>query len=227
MVGAKEEQISEDRVELDTIIGLESRITAALDRIAGAAAANAVAAAANAAPDPALAEAEARIDALSAELSAASDARAAADAEAERLRGELATVQASAADASAMQHLREKADRLRNERNTIRDERDKMAEELDAFHAGATGQAEKQEAAEMLAALRELRQANEDLRAQSEAMRQAAASGEGAPAPETLNAAMAAELLSLRAERAADAAEMQIILDELRPLSEPEGHVNA
>ncbi|MEM1273823.1 MAG: hypothetical protein AAGF88_08400 [Pseudomonadota bacterium] len=216
--------MSEDRVDLDTIIALESRINAALDRISGAVAVQVVVAA-NPEPDPALVAAEARIEALSADLAAAQAAaedQAGLAAEIERLTAELGGDQAAGGEAEELALLRERADRLRAERNAIREERDALAEELDSYRSGSAAPAEQavSEMPELVSALRDLRTANAELSRQSEAMRHAAAAGDGAPPPDTLNAAMAAELLSLRAERAADAAEMQLILDELRPLTE-------
>lgn len=216
--------MSEDGLDLDTIIALEGRITAALDRIAGAAAVNAVAA--QGADDAAaLAEAQARADGLATELS---EAQARADAVAEelataqdgraRLEIELAAAQEGASDAQELGLLREKTERLRQERGALREERDGLAEELDMFRSASGG-----EPAALLKALRDLRQANAALRDRCEELRKAAVDAAGAPPPDTLDAAMAAELLSMRAERAADAAEMQLILDELRPMTEGVG----
>ncbi|MBF9036514.1 hypothetical protein HKCCE2091_19925, partial [Rhodobacterales bacterium HKCCE2091] len=122
--------------------------------------------------------------------------------------------------------LRQRVQRLRDERNKIRDERDELAEELDSYRLGgapaSSGAAEDAAAADtpedLIAALRDLRAANAELAERSEAMRQAAVAGEGAPGPDLLNAAMAAELLSLRAEKAANAVEMDRILSDMRPL---------
>ena len=250
--------MAEDGLELDSIIALEGRITAALDRIAGAAAANAVAAkgaddagdlaAATAQSDALatelsevsgrvetleaeLAAAQARADGLETELAAAQAAqdgmRAETDAAAGELRAELEAAQAALAaaeaqdgDADTLAELQEKADRLRSERDETRAARDGLAEELDAYRSAALG-----EPAALVQALRSLRGANAALRDSCEDLRKSAMTGDVAPSADSLDAAMAAEILSLRAERAADAAEMQLILDELRPLTE--GAANA
>lgn len=214
--------------DLDTINQLQGRITAALDRIAGAAAANAVAAQ-SPEPDPRVVELEAKVQELTAAVTAAETvaaeaetARADAAVELENLKQaqEEASARVASDQNTEMEALRGKADRLRDERNAIRDERDTLAEELDGYRNGTASGAEESGPAGLLQAIRDLRQANSDLRAESEGLRQSAVAGEGAPAPDTLNAAMAAELLSLRAERAADAAEMQLILDELAQMTE-------
>lgn len=203
----------DDGPDLDAIIALESRITAALDRIAGAAAVNAVAAQ-SAGPDPRVADLEAQIETLKTDLA---EAQAAAGAGSGLDPSDMAPDQGTETEL-----LRQKAERLRSERNAIRDERDALAEELDRYRSGVEGGP-----AGLLSALRDLRRANADLRSECETLRQAAVAGADAPSPDTLNAAMAAELLSLRAERAADAAEMRLILDELTPMTQASGAADA
>ena len=237
--------MSEDGLDLDTIIALEGRITAALDRIAGAAAANAVAA--QSAGEPSgelqaqtetlagelaeaktkaeefgseLSEALSQIEGLSSKLSDAEAAQEALRSELDASKAALAEAHEQAGDAGELATAQEKADRLRTERDEIRQERNALAEELDAYRSAAAG-----EPAALLQALRDLRRANAALRESSETLRKSAMAGAGAPAPESFDAAIAAELLSLQAERAADAAEMQLILDELRPMTE--GAANA
>lgn len=204
----------DDGPDLDAIIALESRITAALDRIAGAAAVNAVAAQ-SAGPDPRVAELEEQVETLTAAVAEAEAAR-------DGLASDLEAAQSTADEGAELDVQREKAERLRGERDAIRDERDGLAEELDRYRSGAEGGPSG-----LLSALRELRRANAELRSECEILRQGAVAGADAPSPDTLNAAMAAELLSLRAERAADAAEMQLILDELTPMTQANGAADA
>lgn len=209
--------MSEDGLDLDAVIALEGRITAALDRIAGAAAVNAVAAQ-SAEETAALADAQARVEELNQELAAAKDAQEALQAEVTAAKAALSDVPAADDNAAELATLQEKTERLRGERASLRDERDGLAEELDAYRSAANG-----EPGGLLTALRDLRQANVALRQSCETLRKAAAQEAGAPSPDALDTAMAAELLSMQAERAADAAEMRLILDELRPMTEGAG----
>ncbi|MBF9032384.1 hypothetical protein HKCCE3408_18445 [Rhodobacterales bacterium HKCCE3408] len=237
--------MAEDSVDLDTIVTLEGRITAALDRIAAAAAVVAIGGREADAPDPGMAEASAALDAARAETEAlreriaeleaaagdssaleAAEARVAeleaalhdAQSRATEMGAELDRARGDAGDGEKLVLLQQRVARLKEERNNIRDERDALAEELDNYRAGVIGgDAAGESPAETLAALRDLRAANAELSRQCEALRQEAVTGEGAPSPETLDAAMAAELLALRAERAADAAELEQVLAELRP----------
>jgi len=229
--------MSEDSPDLETIFALENRITAALDRIAGAAAVNAVAAQ-SADDGSAAAELQARVEALSEELTAATaraeglsdelaaaqsgrqaaeDAQAALETELKATKDSLVAAETASADTDALAVAEEKANRLRGERDAIRAERDTLAEELDAFRSAASG-----EPAALVAAFRAMRQANADLRSANESLRQGAA--RGTAGADAIDAAMASEVLSLRAERAADAAEMQLILEELRPMTEGVGN---
>lgn len=68
--------------------------------------------------------------------------------------------------------------------------------------------------------LQQLRQVNAELRDINDQLRQSAQAG--VSEPHLINKAMLAELEALRANRAADAAEMDAILEELRPILEEE-----
>lgn len=66
--------------------------------------------------------------------------------------------------------------------------------------------------------IQKLRQANAELRANNVKLREALATG--IAEPELINKAMAAELDALRALRAADAAEVDLVIDALTPIIE-------
>ncbi|QBX99809.1 hypothetical protein E2K80_02920 [Rhodophyticola sp. CCM32] len=146
----------------------------------------------------------------------------------EELRGKMAELDAAAgsvtsdpADIETITRLegevvvlRRRAKRLRTESQAAQQARDEAQDALDELRAReGDGGAETTLRGE----LRQLRLANAALRDASQEMRQIAARGDAVD-PDLLNAAMAAELVTLKAERAADAAEMQDILDELTPL---------
>ncbi len=119
--------------------------------------------------------------------------------------------------------LRRRIQRLREERNALQEERTEAREQLDEVQgkldqleaiAGPGGGADKE--------LTRLRQSNSALRDTIEEMREgigndAVANGD------LVTAALAAELESLRAERAVDAAEARAILAEIRPVLDKEG----
>jgi len=119
--------------------------------------------------------------------------------------------------------LRRRIQRLREERNGYRAERTEAREQLDEVQgkldqleaiAGPGGGAAKE--------MTRLRQSNRALRDTIEEMREGI--GNDAVANSDLvTAALAAELESLRAERAADAAEAQAILAEIRPVLDAGG----
>ena len=119
--------------------------------------------------------------------------------------------------------LRRRIQRLREERNGYRAERTEAREQLDEVQgkldqleaiAGPGGGAAKE--------MTRLRQSNRSLRDTIEEMREGI--GNDAVANSDLvTAALAAELESLRAERAADAAEAQAILAEIRPVLDAGG----
>lgn len=75
--------------------------------------------------------------------------------------------------------------------------------------------------------MQRLRKANALLREQLRALTEAAVAGGTAPAGAQINKALAAELEALRAERAAEAAELDAILSALEPLVEEGGLPNA
>lgn len=85
----------------------------------------------------------------------------------------------------------------------------------------ASREAEQKERAEVLARLdgelQSLRKANQQLRDNNTALR--AANAEGVAEPDLINKAMMAELDGLRATRAADRAEMDVLLHELSQLT--------
>ncbi|WP_147450665.1 coiled-coil domain-containing protein [Rhodophyticola porphyridii] len=148
----------------------------------------------------------------------------------EELRGKVAEADtASSADAgdpadkdriaqleNEVEILRRRVKRLRSESHAAMAARDEAQDALDELRASDSDGAAMPEAA-LRAELRKLRLANAELVATSEEMRRNAAAGDAVDA-DLLNAALAAELLALKAERAADAAEMQDIVDELTPL---------
>ena len=90
----------------------------------------------------------------------------------------------------------------------------KLAELESNVEAGRT------RAARMDRELQRLRQVNAELRSNNAALREALAAG--VSEPHLVNKAMLAELEALRATRAADAAEMDAILDELTPIIKKE-----
>ena len=123
--------------------------------------------------------------------------------------------------------LRRRIQRLREERNGYRAERTEAKEQLDEVQ-GRLDQLEAVAGPGGGGAAREmtrLRQSNRALRDTIEEMREGI--GNDAVANSDLvTAALAAELESLRAERAADAAEAQAILAEIRPVLDA-GEANA
>jgi len=92
-----------------------------------------------------------------------------------------------------------------------------LKEQLDGQRATQTAQSQSQQA--RLAALDEelqkLRAANLSLREMNDKLR---AAGSGGVSPELHDASLAAEVAALEAQRAADMAEMDVIIAELRPL---------
>lgn len=89
----------------------------------------------------------------------------------------------------------------------------------------ASVEANRKRAAGMDRELQRLRQVNADLRDINEQLRKAVEAG--VSEPHLVNKAMMAELEALRATRAADAAEMDAILGELRPIIEQEAEEDA
>ncbi len=148
--------------------------------------------------------AEAKADELAArveELQAALAAQPAADADADMTASAVAPGEGDDV-------LRRRAARLRDERNAARAEQDRLADLLDAVDGPVDEPA-------LLAELRALRLANAELRETGEDLRAQIARSGAAPDPDMLNAAVAAELLALKAERAADAAELKDILAQV------------
>lgn len=92
----------------------------------------------------------------------------------------------------------------------------KLAELESNVEAGRT------RAARMDRELQRLRQVNAELRSNNARLREAVAAG--VSEPHLVNKAMLAELEALRATRAADAAEMDAILDELTPIIKKEAN---
>ncbi|MCU0907824.1 MAG: hypothetical protein MUF73_10330 [Rhodobacteraceae bacterium] len=114
------------------------------------------------------------------------------------------------------------AERAANEQleervRAIKERQEKVVGRLEAEAAGL-----RAALAERDAAFEGLRAANDRLRANNTALREAILAG--VAEPEMVNRAMAHELDGLRAARAADRAEVDLILAELRPLVEEAPH---
>lgn len=128
---------------------------------------------------------------------------------------------AAAAPSEAEARIAELEDALETERTTnaqltervraIREKQETMVSALETKVARLTRQVD---AAAL--ELQRLKQANEDLRDVNHTLSLAAA--EGVAQPELINHALMTELEALRAARAADLAEMDDILSELKPL---------
>ncbi|SLN12191.1 hypothetical protein [Pseudooctadecabacter jejudonensis] len=97
----------------------------------------------------------------------------------------------------------------------LKERQDGKLAELEAAVEAARGRA-----ARMDRELQRLRQVNAELRDNNSQLREAVT--QGVSEPHLVNKAMMAELDALRATRAADAAEMDAILEELRPIVEKE-----
>jgi len=96
----------------------------------------------------------------------------------------------------------------------IRALKERHAAEIEALSSTNYGAEERH--ADLETALDQLRQANEALRENNAALR--AALAEGVADAGMINEAMRAELESLSAQQAADAAEVEAILTELKPI---------
>jgi len=96
----------------------------------------------------------------------------------------------------------------------IRALKERHAAEIEALSSTNSGAEERH--ADLETALDQLRQANEALRENNAALR--AALAEGVANAGMINEAMRAELESLSAQQAADAAEVEAILTELKPI---------
>lgn len=115
--------------------------------------------------------------------------------------------------------LRRRIARLREERKTSRNEYNEARERLEEVEGKldqlqALADASAPSASGELARLRE---SNRVLRDTIEELREAMA-GDGAPDEDLVTSALAAELESLKADRAAEAAEARAILSEIRPV---------
>jgi chromosome segregation ATPase len=131
------------------------------------------------------------------------------------------TAAASDDSAGADSHIAELEDALEAERaanaqltervRAIREKQETMVSALERKVARLTEQADS-----ATLELQRLRQINEDLSDANRALSLAVA--EGVSEPELINHAMMSELEALRASRAADLAEMDDILSELKPL---------
>ncbi|TDK50337.1 hypothetical protein [Antarcticimicrobium luteum] len=220
---------------------LESRITAAMERIQaglGALSANA------GAPDPAdgdlaaaleeerlvtaqLEERLKRIKEKHAEEIAGLQAQVAGAEDLDALKAEVAALKASLAEAQAdtgqADALRQEVERLKADLAEST-QSDATGAEIDALQAQLAKQAET--AARLDMDVQRLRQSNDQLRAVNATLREANEASVGEPS--LINKAMLAELEGLRAARATDAAEAGAILARLEPLlanavSLPEG----
>jgi chromosome segregation ATPase len=130
---------------------------------------------------------------------------AAAAAEAERLRGALAAEKAANADLT----------------ERVRALRERQEQAVEALERRVLRLQER--AAEQEGEIARLRRANDRLREAAGALRAAAA--EGVVPAEGVDRALAAELDATRAAQAADRAELDAILAELRPLIEEKADV--
>lgn len=195
--------LEEDR-QMSEIAQFETRISAALDRIRAAA----EAAGADVAPDTAQAQAaEGQADRVA-------DQPATPDAS--------ATPEATAAPETEVAELRRQLDeertanaQLEERVKTLKHRQDGKLNDLES--AVAAG---RKRAAKMDRELQRLRQVNAELREINDQLRRAVEAG--ISEPHLVNKAMMAELDALRATRAADAAEMDAILGELRPILQQE-----
>lgn len=170
---------------------LESRLTAALEKIG------------------------AGLDAMS----AAAEARGRAAAEAEAPPAPQPA--APEADPEELERLRTELDEERLANAQLEARVKALKERLEAHEAGDTapaGGAEQlpEALARLDAELQRLRQANDKLRESNAALREANAEGVGEP--HLINSAMLAELESMRALRASEAAESSSIMSQLVPL---------
>ena len=169
---------------------------------------------------------EADADEAARELAKAREAASAAAAKvAEPDDGAVAALEAEVERRQGVEDvLRRRIQRLREERNKYRAEKSEAREQLDEMQGrldqlegvsdDGNGGAVKE--------LRRLKQSNRALRDTIEEVREGI--GNDAVANSDLvTAALAAELESLRAERAADAAEAQAILAEIRPVLDAGG----
>lgn len=158
---------------------LESRITAALDRIARG------------------------VDTLS----APAEAPAADPEELDRVKAELAD------EKLVTGQLEERIKALHEKQDS------KLAEaEAKATEAEAQTARQAEALAQLDAELQRLRKANDQLRASNAALREANEKGVGEP--HLINKAMLTELEGLRAARAADSVEVQVVLQSLEKLLE-------
>lgn len=170
---------------------LESRLTAALEKIG------------------------AGLDAMS----AAAEARGRAAAEAEAPPAPEPA--APEADPEELERLRTELDEERLANAQLEARVKALKERLEAHDAGETapaGGAEQlpEALARLDAELQRLREANDKLRESNAALREANAEGVGEP--HLINSAMLAELESMRALRASEAAESSSIMSQLVPL---------
>lgn len=123
----------------------------------------------------------------------------------------------AAALAEALEAERAANEQLEERVRAIKERQEKVVGRLEAEAAGL-----RAALAERDAAFEGLRAANDRLRANNTALREAILAG--VAEPDMVNRAMAHELDGLRAARAADRAEVDLILAELRPLVEEAPH---
>jgi chromosome segregation ATPase len=157
----------------------------------------------------ALTAAEARVEAALERLASAMDRLAMSPPDPQA--GEVAGLtEALEAERAANEQLEERV-------RAIKERQEKVVGRLEAEVAGL-----KAAVGERDAAFEGLRAANDRLRENNMALREAILSG--APDADLVNRAMAHELDGLRAARAADRAEMDLIIAELRPHFEETAH---
>ncbi|WP_071674903.1 hypothetical protein [Nioella nitratireducens] len=151
-------------------------------------------------------------DELEAATSASAEADAAAQAELEAELERQREIEAV---------LRRRIVRVRDERKAARAEYNEAREQLEEVQ-GKLDQLQglaDSSGPEATGELARLRESNRSLRDTVDEMREAIAAGD-APDSDLVTAALAAELESLRAERASEAAEARAILSEIRPVLE-------
>lgn len=218
------------------IDALESRLSAALDRIRGGVGALAEQAQDGARNAALLAEIETR-DTRIRDLETALSQPKDTDPKDDALATRIATLEDELAEArAALAAKADAADDAPDDAAGVADPRAAELADARAANAKLAGQVEtltaKLDAAFTQAAAREddrrihledldtrlqrLREVNADLRALNGQLRQMVVDGLGEPG--LLNSAMAAELEALRADRAAEASEINALLAELRPM---------
>lgn len=153
------------------------------------------------------------LDALRSRAETAEQAQAAAEKRVERLEHDISEKQAEYGV------LSRQGRRIRGERNQLAEERDRLQDEMDEMERKLTLLEANPNAAVDPEEMRNLRSSNLDLRNTLADLRAEIEAG-GAVDGDLISEALKAELQSLKAERASEAAEAQAILQEMRPMLE-------